>query len=181
MSVPWWRGVPPAVARVPCGSHEHQLRWAAGELLAPDHPDLEGEQILGALAGQRGACLEALDAWAGHADDLRVLIMAGRGPADPVRVSPDDAALAAPSLVGRGPAVMARRRAAVTAVMSGGRSRERGDTLATLLSLGGPMQARLTATVAAVWRERLRDGAAAEDAAAAQAARPALHAALFGR
>ena len=43
------------------------------------------------------------------------------------------------------------------------------------------MQARLTATVAAAWRERLRDGAAPADAAAAQAARPALHAALYGR
>jgi hypothetical protein len=73
---------------------------------------------------------------------------------------------------------MARRRAAV---LSGGRPRDRGDTLATLLSLGGPMQARLTATVAAGWRERLRDGAAPADAAAAQAARPALHAALYGR
>jgi len=43
------------------------------------------------------------------------------------------------------------------------------------------MQARLTATVAAAWRERLRDGAAPADTAAAQAARPALHSALYGR
>jgi len=181
MSVPWWRGIPPAVARVSCDGHEHQLRWSAGELLASDHPDLEGEQILGALAGQRSACLEALDAWARHADDLRVLVMASRGAADPVRVSPEDAAHLAPSLMGQGPAVMARRRAAVSAVLSGRRSRERGDTLITLLSLGGPMQARLTATVAAAWRERLLDGAAPADAAAADAARPALHAALYGR
>jgi hypothetical protein len=181
MSLPWWRGIPPAAARVSCDGREHQLRWSAGELLASDHPDLEGERILGALAGQRGACLDALDAWAGHAGDLRVLVMASRGAADPVRVSPQDAAPAAPSLMGRGPAVMARRRAAVTAVLGGAGSRERGDTLATLLSLGGPMQARLTATVAAAWRERLRDGAAPADAAAAQGARPALHAALYGR
>jgi hypothetical protein len=60
-------------------------------------------------------------------------------------------------------------------------SGEPRDALATLLSLGGPMQARLTATVAAAWRERLRDGAAPADAAAAEAARPALHAALYGR
>jgi hypothetical protein len=181
MSAPWWKGVAPAVARVSCGGREHQLRWAAGELLAPSHPDLAGEQILGALAGQRGACLDALDAWAGHADDLRVLVVASRGAADPVRVRPQDAAYVAPSVMGRGPAVMARRRAAVTAMMIGGGLRERGDTLASLLSLGGPMQARLTATVAAGWRERLRDGAAPADAAAAQAARPALHAALYGR
>jgi hypothetical protein len=182
MSVPWWRGIPPATARVSCDGREHQLRWSAGELLALGHPDLEGEQILGALAGQRGACLEVLDAWAGHADDLRVLVVASRGAADPVRVRPEDAAAhVAPPVMGRGAAVMARRRAAVTAVLSGARPGERRDTLATLLSLGGPMQARLTATVAAAWRERLRDGAAPADAAAAQAARPALHAALYGR
>ena len=35
-----------------------------------------------------------------------------------------------------------------------------------LLSLGGPMQTRLTATVAAAWRERLRDGAAPAGGAA---------------
>jgi hypothetical protein len=82
------------------------------------------------------------------------------------------------------------------------------NTLATLLSLGGPMQARLTATVAAAWQERLRvaaappdaappdavppdadaappdaapPDAAAPDAAALDEARPALHAALYGR
>jgi hypothetical protein len=177
VSVPWWRGIPPAVARVSCGGDEHQLRWAAGELLAPAHPDLEGERILGALAGQRAACLETLDAWAGYADDLRVLILASRGPADPVRAGPQDA----PPTIRRGPAMMRRRRAAVTAVLSGGRSREPGDPLVTLLGLGGPMQTRLTATVAATWRERLRAGAAPADAAAAVAARPALHAALYGR
>ncbi len=181
MSASWWRGILPAEAPVSCDGREHRLRWAEGQLRAPGHPDLEGEQILSVLGGQSYACLDALDAWAGHADDLRVLVVASRGLADPVRVRPEDAAYVAPSVMGRGPAVMARRRAAVTAVMSGGRSREGGDTLATLLSLGGPMQARLTATVAAAWRERMRDGAAPEGAVAAQAARPALHAALYGR
>ena len=185
MSVPWWRGVPPAVARVTCGGHEHQLRWAAGELLAPGHPDLAGEQILGALAGQRAACLEALDAWAGHAADLRVLVLASRGPADPVAVRPDDSGTTGwTGMTGRAAAArMQRRRRAMAAVLGGAApaSGEPGDALVTLLSLGGPMQARLTATVAAAWRERLRDGASPADAAAADAARPALHAALYGR
>jgi hypothetical protein len=180
VTAPWWQGIAPAVARVSCDGREHELRWAAGELRAPGHPDLAGEQILSALAGQRCACLDVLGAWAGHADDLRVLVMASRGPADPVRVTPEDPASAA-LMIGRSAAGMARRRAAVTAVLSGGRSREPVDPLVTLLALGGPMQARLTATVAAAWRERLRDAAAAADAAAAQAARPALHAALYGR
>jgi hypothetical protein len=185
VSGPWWRGIPPAVAQVACGGHEHQLRWVAGELLAPGHPDLEGEQILGALAGQRGACLQALEAWARHADDLRVLVLASRGPADPVAVGPGAAGPAGwTGMTGQAAAArMQRRRMAMAAVMGGGApaSGEPGDDLATLLSLGGPMQTRLTATVAAAWRERLRDGASPADAAVADAARPALDAALYGR
>ncbi|HEY5355293.1 MAG TPA: hypothetical protein VIK57_22855 [Streptosporangiaceae bacterium] len=53
MSAPWWQGVAPAAARLSCDGREHQLRWAQGELRAPDHPDLEGEQILSVLAGRR--------------------------------------------------------------------------------------------------------------------------------
>lgn len=181
MSAPWWQGIAPAVAQVSCDGRQHQLCWAAGELLAPDHPDLQSEQILSVLAGQRYPCLDALDSWAGHADDLRVMVLASRGPGDPLVASPEDSPYAAPILVGRGAAMMRQRRAAVTAVMSGARSREPADPLAMLLGLGGPMQARLTATVAASWRERLRAGAAPADAAAAQQARPALHAALYGR
>ena len=185
MSAPWWHGVSPAVARVSCSGREHELRWAAGELLAPSHPDLAGEQILSALAGQGCACLDALDAWAGHADDLRVLVLASRGPGDPVAIRPDDPGSTGwTGLTGRAAAArMQQRRRAVAAVMGGGApaSREREDALATLLGLGGRMQARLTATVAAAWRERLLDGAAPADAAAAKRARPALHAALYGR
>jgi hypothetical protein len=200
MSVPWWRGVPPAVAQVSCDGREHQLRWAAGELYAPGHPDLESEKILRALAGEDYACLDVLEAWEVHADDLRVLILASRGPADPVAVRLDEPGAAGwTGWTGRSAvARMQRRRSAVTAVLGGAApaSRERADPLATLLSLGGPMQTRLTATVAAAWRERLRDGAAPAGAATAladatapadtataavEAARPALHAALYGR
>jgi hypothetical protein len=195
MSTPWWRGVPPAVAPVSCDGQEHQVRWADGELRVPGHPDLQSEKILRALAGEDYACLDVLEAWEVHADDLRVLILASRGPADAVRIRPKDAPRAAPFIPGRRAAAMQRRRAAVTAVLSGGAAGgEPRDALATLLSLGGPMQTRLTATVAAAWRERLRDGAATADRVAApadpaapadgaaiEAARPALHAALYGR
>ncbi len=164
MSTPWWRGVPPAMAQVSCGGREHQLRWADGELRAPGHPDLESEKILRALAGESYACLDVLEAWEVHADDLSVLVLASRGPTDPVAVRPDEPGSAGWT-VRAGPAAaarMQRRRSAVTAVLGGGApaSREREDPLARLLSLGGPMQTRLTATVAAAWRERLRDGAA---------------------
>jgi hypothetical protein len=185
------------VTRVSCDGREHQLRWAAGELRASGHPDLESEKILRALAGENYACLDVLEAWEVHADDLRVLVLASRGPADPVAVRLEEPGPT--GWTGRtAGARMQRRRSAVTAVMGGAApaSREREDPLAVLLSLGGPMQTRLTATVAAAWRERLRDGAAPADVAAApaavsppaaagadaiEAARPALHAALYGR
>jgi hypothetical protein len=186
MSTPWWRGVPPAVAQVSCDGREHELRWVAGNLQAPGHPDLDGERILSALAGERFACLDALDSWAEHGDDLRVLILASRGPADPVAVRPGETRPSGwTGRAGRPAAArMQRRRAALTAVMGGGAAASREepqDALAMLFSLGGPMQARLTATVAAAWRERLRDGTGPADAAAADEARPALHAALYGR
>ncbi len=204
MSSPWWRGVPPAVAQVSCDGREHQVRWADGELRVPGHPDLESEKILRALAGEDYACLDVLEAWEVHADDLRVLVLASRGPADPVAVRLDQPGPAGwTGRTGRSAAArMQRRRSAVTAVLGGAApaSREREDPLATLLSLGGPMQTRLTATVAAAWRERLRAGAAPADAAPGlpdatalpdaivataaatiEAARPALHAALYGR
>lgn len=210
MSTPWWRGVPPAVAQVSCDGREHQVRWADGELRVPGHPDLESEKILRALAGENYACLDVLEAWQMHSDDLRILVLAGRGPADPATVRRDEPGPTGwTGYTGRAAAArMQRRRAAVTAVLRGGAPApgEGEDTLATLLSLGGPMQTRLTATVAAAWRERLRDGAPATDAAGAvadaaaladgaalvnatepagaaaiEAARPALHAALYGR
>src|SRR3984957_4305833 len=171
MSTPWWRGVPPAVAQVSCDGREHQVRWADGELRVPDHPDLESEKILRALAGENYACLDLLEAWEVHADDLRVLILASRGPADPVRIRPKDAPRAAPFIAGRRAAAMQRRRAGLTAVLGGGAAaaEKPGAALATLLSLGGRLQSRLTATVAAAWRERLRDGAGAADGAAVPA------------
>ena len=163
---------------VSCAGREHQLRWADGELRVPGHPDLESEKILRALAGESYACLDVLEAWQVHADDLRVLVLASRGPADPVAVRPEEPGPTGwTGWTGRAAAArMQRRRSAVTAVLGGGApaSREREDPLATLLSLGGPMQTRLTATVAAAWRERLRDGAAAPaDAAGGRVSGPA--------
>ena len=175
MSTPWWRGVPPAEAQVSCDGREHQLRWAAGELRAPGHPDLESEKILRALAGQSYACLDVLEAWEVHADDLRVLVLASRGPADPVAVRPDDPGP-------RGWTGMTGR-AARPRCSAAGRG-DRGDGAAGQASgnvgtpwprcsaWAGPMQARLTATVAAAWRERLRDGASARGPPAAAQKRP---------
>ena len=203
MSAPWWLGIPPAEARLSCGGREHRLRWAGGKLLALDHPDLEGELILSVLGDQSYPCLAAVDAWAAHADDLRVLVLASRGLTDPVAPQPETTPGGQPASRG---IMRARRTATSRSIMSarggtasrrgpGGRSggtgrggavrgggiaggEEEAEALVALLGLGGPMQARLVATVAAAWRERRHDH---DHAAAVHRARPALHAALYGR
>jgi hypothetical protein len=179
VSAPWWAGIPAAEATLDCGAGQHRLSWAAGQLHAPDHGDLEGEQILSALAGQGFPCLDVLNAWAQHSADLRVLVLASRGPADPlVMWSP-------PSSGGAGPTGRRARRAMAVARMSGGghRASSRGhpdepeDEVTRLIGLGGPLPDRLAATVIAHWAERLRGAPGGE----VDAARPALHAALYGR
>jgi hypothetical protein len=150
MTGPWWLGISPVQAQVACGGQQHRLRWAAGRLQALDHTDLEGEQILVALGG-RCACADLTHLWARHATDIRTLVATSRGEGDPV---PDPSA-----------AALRPHRPGMS---------HRAADLAELLDLGGLMQDRLTATVAAAWRDRLRDGLA-------QRERAALHAALYGR
>jgi hypothetical protein len=150
MTAPWWRGISPVQAHVACAGQQHRLRWAAGALQALDHTDLEGEQILVALGG-RCACADLTQLWARQATDIRTLVATSRGEGDPV---PDPSA-----------AELRPHRPGTT---------HRAAGLAELLDLGGLMQDRLTATVAATWRDRLRDGLAGRE-------RAALHAALYGR
>jgi hypothetical protein len=193
---PWWAGLPAAEARLDCGGQPHRLRWAAGELTAPDHTDLAGEQILSALAGQGFPCLDVLDLWARHAADLRALILASRGPADPLATWTPPAwqtGWQARGRIGR-PRRMARHgRRASYAMLSHGPPDDPDEDLLRLIGLGGLLLDRLAATVIAAWAERLRGpadagavasggaGVASADAGALDAARPALHAALYGR
>ena len=197
MTGPWWAGLPAAEARLDCGGQPHRLRWAGGQLRALDHTDLEGEQILSALAGQGFPCLDVLTAWAEYAADLRVLILASRGPADPLATSTPPSS--GPGWVGRAPGRV--RSGGSYAVLSYGPPDDLDDDLIELLGLGGLLPDRLAATVIAAWAGRLRgapgpgeaagadpavataaDAAAtAADAVTLAAARPALHAALCGR
>jgi hypothetical protein len=181
---PWWAGLAAAETRLDCGGQAHRLRWAAGQLTTPDHTeDLAGEQILSALGGQSYPCLDVLDLWAEHAADLRVLILASRGPADPL------ATWAPPQSGWTGYRAGGGRRAMAFARMSGGGHRSRvpadetDEGLARLIGLGGLLPDRLAATVIAAWAERLRAPAeaGAADAGEVAAARAALHAALYGR
>jgi hypothetical protein len=103
---PWWLGLAPAQATVACGGQEHRLRWRAGELSAIDHEDAEAERALVALGGVRCACVDALDAWARHRDDVRVLVLASRGQVDPLAAGDPGARFgAAQATIAAGPSM----------------------------------------------------------------------------
>jgi hypothetical protein len=65
------------------------LRWAGGRLNAADHDDAEGELVLAALGGDKAGCVTMLEAWAAHGDDLDVLALGPRSPADELAVTPE--------------------------------------------------------------------------------------------
>ena len=92
---PWYSGLPGCATQVPCGPGWHTVRWEAGALKLPEHPDAEGELVLAALGGEKAGCVELAEAWARHTDDLSVLAIGPRGPADRIAVSWDDVASAA--------------------------------------------------------------------------------------
>jgi hypothetical protein len=179
----WWTGLPAAETTVTCGGDTHRLRWQAGELRALDHEDAEAERTLSALGGERCTCLDTLDAWARHQDDLRVLVLASRGSADQLAAQTDPS-----SPGGFATGRLARGWSAYSGVggapMPGARVGPPGlrgfadteDDLIALLGLGGGLQNRLTATVAAAWAQKLPEGDEAT-----RSARPQLHAALYGR
>jgi hypothetical protein len=99
---PWFTCLPSCDAQVPCGQGRHTVRWEAGSLRLPEHPDAEGELVFAALGGEKAGCVELAEAWGRHTGDLSVLAIGPRGPADEVPVSWDDVAAAAQA-VQRGP------------------------------------------------------------------------------
>jgi hypothetical protein len=84
---PWWAALPAVETRIRCGTGEHVLRWSQGRLHAADHPDAEGELVLAALGGDQAECVTMLEAWGAHADDLDVLALGPRSPADELAVT----------------------------------------------------------------------------------------------
>ena len=87
MRPPWWAALPAVETRIRCGTGEHVLRWSEGRLHAADHPDAEGELVLAALGGDKAECVAMLEAWGAHADDLDVLALGPRSPADELAVT----------------------------------------------------------------------------------------------
>jgi hypothetical protein len=149
----WWAGIPAAEVTVLCGGDAHTVRWEAGELIALDHGDPEGDVTRAALAGETVPCLELLRTWSRRADDPHVLTLASRGPTDPLNIDIDRLRFHY-----RGP------------------RRQTEEQTLRLLAAGGRLPDRLQATTAAIWTRRLRTGHAALGTA-----RPQLEAALYGR
>ncbi|MGP8208853.1 MAG: hypothetical protein ACLQVK_22845 [Acidimicrobiales bacterium] len=79
---------PAATATVECQWQSHTIRWEAGDLVASDHDDPEGERALAALGGTDIACINVLNAWQRHRCDPRLLTVCTRGPGDPVQPWP---------------------------------------------------------------------------------------------
>jgi hypothetical protein len=149
----WWAGIPTAEVPVLCGGDSHTVRWEAGELIAVDHGDPEGEVTLAALAGETVPCLEMLRTWSRRADDPQVLTLASRGPTDPLDMDIDGLRFD-----------------------YGAPRRQTEEQTLRLLAAGGRLPDRLQATTAAIWTRRLRTGHAQ-----LETARPQLEAALYGR
>jgi hypothetical protein len=185
VTTPRWLGLAPVELPVECAGHSHRLRWAAGELSALEHPDAERERMLAALGADPYACLEIVDLWNRHADDLEVLVQASRGPADPLGA--DDRFERRGGVRYRGgwqPLSRSSRPRPGTSFgwyMNGPGAQSddapSGDGgLARLLTLGGGLPERLVATVVGTWveRDQVMDPRAVEAA-------PTLKAALYGR
>jgi hypothetical protein len=184
---PWYQCSPGCEVSVPCGQGRHVVRWDAGSLLLPEHPDAEAELVLAALGGDKAGCVELAEAWGRHTDDLSVLAIGPRGPDDAITVSWEVVA----ALKDVGPATFAIGQAAMTraglpstpasvppAVAALHRERQRDlertrlrrlDML-SLLALGYGFQLRLAGQVAAAHAD-----------SPGEKVRPALVAAIEGR
>jgi hypothetical protein len=91
MTAPWWAAFGPAEATWRCGDQQHRLRWEAGQLTAVDHPEAEGELVLGTLGGDQADCIRLLRAWGEHRDDLDVLMLGPRSATDTLTAESCDA------------------------------------------------------------------------------------------
>src|SRR5215831_11741789 len=171
----WFDSLPPANAMAPCGTGRHTVRWEAGQLTLPAHPDAEAEMVLGALGGDKPGCVALAETWARHADDLAVLTAGPRCTADRLGVSWDEVAEQRASLsraipVTPAPPTSGRRRLLGWTSPAGVpglaghpgppgapgmaeylRQQQRRIELLELLALGPALQFRLSGAVSAAW------------------------------
>jgi hypothetical protein len=152
----------------------------------PSHPDAEAELVLAALGGEKAGCVKVAEAWHRHNEDLSMLMIGPRHCDDQITVTWDsvhtiEAASGQPGLAGvavassfpssarlrpgRGPQAL---RQAIQAEMD--RTRQRKTDILSLLALGPAFGFRLAGHVAAAHADQ-----------PAEADRPALSAAVYGR
>jgi hypothetical protein len=158
----WYTSLPACQTTVPCGQGTHTLRWDAGAVLLPSHPDAEAELVLAALGGEKPGCVRLAEIWGRHTDDLSVLAIWPRGVDDQVSVDWDSvpdpqqsgragwAALSGgsrPRLPGHQPRHRSPGQAAMQAEME--RAAQRTADVLSLLALGPGFQLRLSGHVAA--------------------------------
>jgi len=137
--VSWFDSLPAAEATVPCGTGTHAVRWEAGQLTLPAHPDAEAELVLGALGGDKPACVTLIETWASHADDLAVLTAGPRCAADRVSVDwAEVAELRAQLPAGRAQAIQGSQvRTAFIRTTGGGHFRSAGTQAASSFARPG--------------------------------------------
>jgi hypothetical protein len=173
----WFGCLPSCEALLPCGRGRHIVRWEAGELRLLSHPDAEAELVLAALGGEKARCVEVAQAWERHAEDLSMLAIGPRGPADEIAVSWDDVDAAAQASQrggqagylpraggpGRGPRPMAGTPAPMVARLQARhqqamqdmeRAARRRNDMLSLLALGYGFQVRLMGQVAEAHADR---------------------------
>jgi len=186
---PWYSCLPSCETQVPCGQGRHIVRWEAGQLRLPEHPDAEAELVLAALGGGKAGCVVLAEAWGRHTSDLSVLAVGPRGSADEIVVSWQDVEEAAQAGQRGGAVAFSRvrraplRRLASPPAPAAGhsarqrqvqaeqeRAAERWKDLLSLLALGYGFSVRLAGQVAAAHAD-------SPDATA----RPALATAVTGR
>jgi len=181
----WFSCLPPCQTHVPCGQGSHAVRWEAGALVLPEHPDAEGELVLAALGGEKAGCIELAQAWERHIDDLSLLAIGPRGAVNETAVSWADVRDATEAQLRR-PGAPARLRpmqlasppsisASVTARRQEqeqelAQARIRRQDVLSLLALGYDFQVRLAGHVTAAHADQLTGRV-----------RPPLVAALTGR
>jgi len=198
---PWYSCLPSCAAEVPCGTGRHEVRWEAGALVLPEHPDTEGELALAALGGEKAGCVALAEIWQRHGDDLSILAIGPRGPADEIKVSWQDvdqaaqlASPVAPLAHGTGGPPLGRLASPprlppglLAARLRHSReesesARQRRTDMLSLLALGYGFQVRLTGQVAAAHADRPDDRVEPDDQVEGGArGRPALVAAIAGR
>lgn len=180
----WFTSLPPCEAPVPCGDGKHTVRWAAGSFELPSHPDTEAELVLTALGGEKAGCVKVAEAWHRLSEDLSMLLIGPRHFGDHTTVTWDSvraigAASGQPGWAGVAGSLPSTRplrlvggpqafRQAMQAEVD--RTRQRKTDIFSLLALGPAFGFRLAGHVAA-----------AHAGQPAEADRPALSAAIYGR